>query len=263
MKGEFSMIEIDSQSKEEWIEKKDGELFIANQLFHRHSDLFLNKHSQLENDIKFCIESKLNGLEFGTSEKKGGCYKRLGAKSLNASIRSNLRIMTDMKFEVECKDGVLYDSPKIGGFDFALFDSEYNIMNLRNLCFGRRAIHNGANKWSKELSDRPEWNAIVNKINLPTTTSLGKDIPVIKRKPTVVGEVQFGNWALGYKDMFRVLKLDETLEVDLLIYIAATGNLEKYLSANIVTFDQIKKTLDEFGSIVKVPIWLIGIDMKD
>ncbi|QWH20716.1 hypothetical protein EXW62_27330 (plasmid) [Bacillus mycoides] len=257
------MNELKGESIQKWSNKQTGTLYIKNQVFHRHSDLFLEKHNQLKQDVESCIQRRLSNLEFKALKKNESYQKRLGAKSLNASIRSNLRNMTDMKFEVECKDGVLYDSPKIGRFDFALFDSEYNIMNLRNLCFGRRALHDGANKWSKELSDRPEWNAIVNKINLPTTTSLGEDIPVIKRKPTVVGEVQFGNWALGYKDMFRVLKLDETLEVDLLIYIAATGNLEKYLSANIVTFDQIKKTLDEFGSIVKVPIWLIGIDMKD
>ncbi|HDR6276927.1 TPA: hypothetical protein QCU41_004350 [Bacillus cereus] len=257
------MFELTGKNIQRWRKKRTGTLYIKDQVFHRHSKLFLEKHNQLKMDVENCIQRRLGELEFKTSKTNGKYTKRLGAKSLNISLKSSLSNISGMKFEVECKDGVLYDSPKVGGFDFALFDSEYNIMNLRNLCFGRRAIYNGANKWSKELSNKAEWNAIVSKINLPTTASQGKDIPVVKRKPTVVGEVQFGNWALGYKDMFRVLKLDETLDVDLLIYIAATGNLEKYLSKNIVTFDQMQKMLDEFGSVVKVPIWLIGIDMKD
>ncbi len=63
--------------------------------------------------------------------------------------------------------------------------------------------------------------------------------------------------------MFKVLHLEESMEVDLLIYITATGNLEEYLSSGIVTFDKKKQTLEQYGSVVKVPIWLIGIDMKD
>lgn len=257
------MIEIDSQSKEEWIEKKDGELFIANELFHRHSDLFLNKHIQLENDIKLCIESKLSGLEFKVSEKEEKYFKRVSAGSLNKALKNSLKTIVNMKFEVECKEGVLYDSPKTGGFDFALFDSEYNIKNFRNLCFGRRAMHRGENEWNRQLKRNKEWKEIVEQNQVPTTQFQGEDITVPKQSPTVVGEVQFGNWGLGFYDMFKVLHLEESMEVDLLIYITATGNLEEYLSSGIVTFDKMKQTLEQYGSVVKVPIWLIGIDMKD
>lgn len=63
--------------------------------------------------------------------------------------------------------------------------------------------------------------------------------------------------------MIKVIHLEESLEVDLLIYITATDNLEKYLSEGIVTFDKMKKTLEQYGSIVKIPVWLIGIDVRD
>ncbi|MDM5036141.1 BglII/BstYI family type II restriction endonuclease [Bacillus cereus] len=63
--------------------------------------------------------------------------------------------------------------------------------------------------------------------------------------------------------MSKVVHLEESLEVDLLIYITATDNLEKYLSEGIVTFNKMKKTLEQYGSIVKIPVWLIGIDFRD
>ncbi|EJS63089.1 hypothetical protein ICU_04695 [Bacillus cereus BAG2X1-1] len=63
--------------------------------------------------------------------------------------------------------------------------------------------------------------------------------------------------------MIKVIYLEESVEVDFLIYITATDNLEKYLSEGIVTFEKMKKTLEQYGNIMKIPVWLIGIDVID
>ena len=83
-----------------------------------------------------------------------------------------------------------------------------------------------------------------------------------KKTPLIVGEIQFGNWALVYRDFFKVLKADVQNSVDCLIYIVPTGELEKLLSEGIVTFDKTKKIIEEFSKVLTVPIWLIGLDTK-
>jgi hypothetical protein len=93
----------------------------------------------------------------------------------------------------------------------------------------------------------------------------GKDIEYSKSvsdSPLIVGEIQFGNWALSYRDFFKVLKANVQNSVDCLVYIVPTGNLESMLSDGIVTFDRIKKILTEFSKVITVPIWLIGLDIK-
>ena len=80
--------------------------------------------------------------------------------------------------------------------------------------------------------------------------------------PLIVGEIQFGNWALAYRDFFKVLKADVQNSIDCLIYIVPTGELEKLLSDGIVTFDKTKKIIEEFSKVISVPVWLIGIDVE-
>ena len=81
-------------------------------------------------------------------------------------------------------------------------------------------------------------------------------------EPLILGEIQFGNWALAYRDLFKILKANVQTSVDCLIYIVSTGELELMLSDGIVTFDKTKKIIEEFNKVVSVPIWLIGIDVK-
>lgn len=175
----------------------------------------------------------------------------------------SLKTISDIKFEVEYKDGVLFDSPKIGGFDFAMFDEKYNITNFRNYCFGRKAIFQGDKVWETELNDRVDWKSIAEDLGLPAMSEKeGMDLPTLKMSPTIIGEIQFANWALAYYDMFKVLHLDNLAGLDLFIYITATGDLNNYLSESNVNFTKVENILNKYSSILKVPIWLIGIDVK-
>ena len=120
----------------------------------------------------------------------------------------------------------------------------------------------GENRWEKFLKKNPDLLEIAN--NLKKIEEKGKNISKSNNEtpiPLIVGEIQFGNWALAYRDFFKVLKADVQNSVDCLIYIVPTGNLEKMLSDGIVTFDKTKKIMEEFSKVISVPIWLIGIDV--
>ena len=110
-------------------------------------------------------------------------------------------------------------------------------------------------------SFKRELEVIANYINEPA----GEDAEYKKREndpPLLVGEIQFGNWALVYRDLFKVLKANVQNSVDCLIYIVPDGNLVKLLSDGIVNYEETKGILNEFSKVISVPVWLIGIDIK-
>lgn len=247
----------------EWISNTSCEFYIAEQIFHRNAELVLNSNPNLRSDITNALTKTLDGIKHSTRTKNKREYKGLTADSINKALKNSLKAISNMKFEVEYKDGVLFDSPKTGGFDFALFDDEFNLVNFRNYCFGKKSVFQGLEEWTSELDKRADWKAAADSLNLPDINEeIGQDLPNIKRVHTIIGEVQFANWALAYYDMFKVLHLDNLADLDLLIYITGTGTLNNYLSDGNVNYKLMENIIDEYSSILKVPIWLIGIDVK-
>ena len=101
-------------------------------------------------------------------------------------------------------------------------------------------------------------------INRQYVSFLRIDLEYIKSpidNPLIVGEIQFGNWALAYRDFFKVLKANVQNSVDCLIYVVPTGNLESMLSDGIVTFDKTKIILEDFAKVISVPVWIIELDI--
>ena len=130
------------------------------------------------------------------------------------------------------------------------------------MCFGNLQYADGEIRWNKFLKKNPDLKEIADYLfqlegNGKNITKENEESPT----PLIVGEIQFGNWALAYRDFFKVLKADVQNSVDCLIYIVPTGNLEKMLSDGIVTFDKTKKIMEEFSKVISVPVWLIGIDV--
>lgn len=268
MKGNVKVERMNKSEALEWGQKNTGRLILdpENQIFFRHADLFLKNFEKIKLDILNALEIELKDIKHFTSMKsnnKNPYYiKRITADSLNRSLKDNMRNnITNIKFEVEFEEGIFFDSPKTGGFDFGLFDETYNLINFRNYCFGRRAIHHGSNKWKAELSTRTDWNDLANFHDL-NSHEHGVDVPYNKEIPTIVGEVQFGNWALVYYDILKTIQMEQTFEIDLFIYITAAGNLKKMISDGTVNLRGIENALDEFKSIIKFPIWVIGVDYE-
>lgn len=60
----------------------------------------------------------------------------------------------------------------------------------------------------------------------------------------------------GYKWVER----DE--EVDLFIYVTATGTLTDSISNSTVNFKKTKGIFEDYKNVLSMPIWLIGIDIR-
>lgn len=253
---------------EEWDNKVNGNLIIAeeHQLFFRHADLFLMNFEEIKKDILNALQLPLIDIKHFTKSKqhKGEAYtrKRITADTLNTALKFNLKNhIPNMKFEVEYKEGIFYDTPKIGGFDFGIYDEVYNLINFRNFCFGRRSAHNGEFKWNYELMQRKDWKELASTYDLESY-EVGIDLPYNKKTPTIIGEVQFGNWALIYYDILKTIQIEQTFEIDLLIYITAAGDLQNYISDGTVNIMRAESALEEFKNIIKFPIWVIGVDFE-
>jgi hypothetical protein len=255
------------EEKRIWSNIETINLFVSKEYYHHHSFEIVNAHQELKN---YFLASLSNEISISPRIKKSQNIESKGIKAddLNKEIRELLKSIpnNELKFEVYEENGVFYFSEEkssIGGFDFAILNHYNNILALRNLCFGSLQYADGEKRWSKFLEKNPDLIQISEA--LKSIEERGKNIEVKNQEnstPLIVGEIQFGNWALAYRDFFKVLKADVQNSVDCLIYIVPTGNLEKLLSDGIVTFDKTKKIIEEFSKVISVPVWLIGIDVE-
>ena len=249
----------------DWLKNETANLTISNEYFHHHAYEIISTHSTYQKQIIELLNKKISISPRIKNTKKfqGPAIK---ADDLNREIRKLLSKKSDsnLKFEVYEDRGVFYFSSQkgaIGGFDFAIINHERNLYALRNICFGEVQYYNGQDRWKNFLEKNPELEKIANYINEPA----GEDAEYKKREndpPLLVGEIQFGNWGLVYRDLFKVLKANVQNSVDCLIYIVPDGNLVKLLSDNIVNYETTKDILIQFSKVITVPVWLIGIDVK-
>lgn len=256
------------QEKKSWSKTSNIKLFVAKEHFHHHSFEIINAHKVLKDKFLLSLSNEIR-ISPRVKKTQGFESRAIEAKELNIVIRELLQKIKDIeiKFEVYEENGVFYFSSEkssIGGFDFAILNHYNNILALRNLCFGNLQYADGETRWQKFLDRNPDLVKIAN--HLKKIEDKGKNISLENPEtpiPLIVGEIQFGNWALAYRDFFKVLKADVQNSVDCLIYIVPTGNLEKMLSDGIVTYDKTKKILEDFSKVISVPVWLIGIDVKN
>lgn len=255
--------------QEQWMQTTECSLYVAKEYYHHHAYEIINTHAELRDNFKRSLTSNIPVVP---SIRSAGTKKSKGVKAdnLNIEIRNLLKRINQyqIKFEVNEERGVFYFSSEkgtIGGFDFAILNHTKNLTALRNLCFGEIHFHEGELKWQKFLEKNQDLNEIAE--NLLNRDLLGSDIEYSASThqgftPLVVGEIQFGNWALVYRDFFKVLKANVQNSIDCLIYVVPTGNLESMLSEGIVTFDNTKKILEEFAKVISVPVWIVGIDVS-
>lgn len=252
----------------EAIETKKVRLSIKKQYFHHHAFEIINSHVKILDFVNRAFNNKIS-ISPRKKSTRGIESEAIKANDLNKQLRILLKTNkkdVDIKFEVLEENGVFYfasEKNAIGGFDFAILNNETNLLALRNLCFGELQYFDAENRWNKFLSKNPDLKEISDKII--SLELKGKNIKGEKSEasePLIVGEIQFGNWALAYRDFFKVLKADVQNNIDCLIYIVPCDNLEKALSDGIVTFDKTVKIIEEFAKVINVPVWLIGLDIE-
>lgn len=244
---------------------------IKQQYFHHHAYEIIHTYTDLKVQIEKTLTRKVE-LESLERKRKKVKYDGITADSLNNEIRNLLRgtVIQENKimYEVNEENGVFYFSEgksSIGGFDFAIINHEQNLISLRNLCFGTLSYADGNQRWKRFLSKNKELQQIASKLNIGAEP-IGKDLSPISKStkytPLILGEIQFGNWALAYRDFFKVLKADVQNSIDCLIYIVPTGNLESMLSDGIVTFHKTVEIIKDYAKVISVPIWVIGLDVN-
>ena len=261
---------MDITAAKSWEARTSCDLFIAEQEYFRHGDSFLGNFINIRKEIEKCLNTKLfnQKLYAELKERKTGNYynRRIKTPSLNKEIKESFKISSlDLKFEVMFEEGVFYDSPQTRGFDFALYDTADMVQRFCEEKYSRRAVFNGDNRWQSELNrvDRSDWKVSATTLGLnPLNISKGIDLNQKKSKPTIIGEVQFGNWGLVYRDILKAIKIEKMEDIDLLIYITATGDLADYISDGTVNYSKTKGIFEEFKNVLNVPIWLIGIDIS-
>lgn len=257
-----------AKNLESWLETRTANLYIKKQYFHHHAFEIINSHSNI---FDYITSSFNNEIAITPRVKKTKQVESEGIKAdyLNVELRKLLKnnnSEVDIKFEVVEDNGVFYfasEKSSIGGFDFAILNNETNLLALRNLCFGELQYFDAEIRWNKFLAKNPELKEISESIL--QSDLKGQNVKSNKSEisnPLVVGEIQFGNWALAYRDFFKVLKADVQNNIDCLIYIVPCDNLEKLLSDGIVTFDKTVKIIEEFSKVINVPVWIIGLDIE-
>ncbi len=168
------------------------------------------------------------------------------------------------RFEAVIRDGVIRDNAsndaQIRGFDFAMYDVRHNLASLWSLCFGRRGVVHGESVWQIYLASNPGQRGLADRIEAEGRA--GEDLESSRGAPTILGEVQFGNWALAYRDMMKLLAADAEIDVDLFVYVVADASLAGLISAGTVNFDGSVQILRDFRSVVKVPTVVVGLDVQ-
>lgn len=255
------------QEKQSWLNTENINLFVSKDYYHHHSFEIINTYTEFKTKFINSLKSQIK-ISPRIKRTRSIESRAIKADDLNKVIRELLISIpnNELKFEVYEENGVFYFSEEkssIGGFDFAILNHYNNILALRNLCFGSLQYFDGETRWKKFLEKNPDLITIANE--LVKIGEKGINVEKFQQEnstPLIVGEIQFGNWALAYRDFFKVLKADVQNTVDCLIYIVPTGDLEKLLSDGIVTFDKTKKIIEEFSKVITVPVWLIGIDVS-
>lgn len=236
--------------------RKKIRLKISNIAYILNANLICGANTNLIESLK---QSLINELTIETTQRKnkGIITTGITAQSLNNAIRNQFKNSLSFHSEVYVKDGILFESNNYKGFDFAQYDENYNFGKIYNYYLGKDAIYDGFERIkmiqniNKENLDR-----FINNIHL----EVHEDINNIKETHTIVGEIQFGNWGLIYRDLFRLMDADNQIGIDLYIYIVADGQLSKDLSTNTVCYKNAYEILNNNAKLYKVPTILIGID---
>lgn len=247
-------------------------LKIADSFFFDNAELLLPSIKDAAGNL---LESKITawltqtyGLTPKTHKDKGVPRPGYDAKELNKALREKIGVIVGVHKETCVNWGALLSKGQ-EGFDFSLFDEEYNIIKLRNAFVGNPGRYDGE-KLLESINKRvpkPDGNTYKKREWQDKITSLGgtlgQNISSQKGRYTTVGEIQFGNWALAEHDLLRLMSSAVDGEIDYYIYITATGELEKKLSKGIVTFSKVVNLFKNNKQLFRTPVWVIGIDIDN
>ncbi len=230
----------------------------------KNVDAVCGVNNELISDIKNCITS--SPLEIGiTDRKKKPSAKNpdsnigIEAASINKAIRKQLKSIDNLCFETKVEYGGFFERNTKSDFDFSFYDRMYNYCKFWNHNFEKKNFEEIIKK-TIHKNDKSNWDLFLSTYS-PDPNHNSAVIYKGDAKYNIVGEIQMGNWAMIYKDIFRLLRAKNSPGVNLYIYITNTGYLTQKLSDNIVHYkkalSEIKETLD----VIDTPILILGVDI--
>lgn len=215
-----------------------------------------NMEKSLINKIKECIQEE---LEVGITDRADSSKKSaigINADSVNKALRNAMSKIEGIHFETSVENGAFFERRKKSNFDFSYYNRMLNYEKFWNYCRNQADFDERINQ-SITLEYQESWRTFIDTYKPIKTENI--DVGIADN--TVVGEIQFGNWAMIYKDIFRLLRAKNSPGVDLYIYITDTGKLNKFLSSQVVEYKKALKEFSENMDIIQTPILIIGLDI--
>lgn len=212
------------------------------------------------------------------AKKAGVSTNEVGMQSqtpFEISLKCEIEILNSVKIEKDIQDFL----NKIKG---CLHNKNYSIQPSIAKEKNNKIRRITANSLNDEIRDKIKvmWNDVlfeaiydneVNKFIGAKSAKQGFDFVLSTPNGKInyiIGEIQFGNWALLYYDFLKIMLTnlimkENKTKVSLFIYILATGKLTKRLSDGIVTITRTKKTFNSFFNaferFLKFPIVVLKL----
>lgn len=213
------------------------------------------------------IINALNGtFRVGYVKRDRALSHGINAHSINETLREKLKTIDGIEGETNIVYGsFLPPAQSKGEFDFSIYDKKSNFYNFWNYCYGKKNGKKDGDKivdyYIKDDSTKEKWSLF---IETQKPRKYEDDLVVPDNIFNVIGEIQFGNWAMVYKDMFRLVSaINKHARIDLYIYVVATGNLQKLMSDSVVNFDDACKRFEENvdNHSINRPVMIIPLDL--
>lgn len=247
---------------DEWEMTRRAKWCIEDTYHHRHAKLVLDAHERVRRDVTAAVES-VTDADCIWRTQRGERYRGIGSqnKYWDDTIRERLR-HAGWSVEVAVRDGVIHDEA-FGGedvrFDIATYDLDHNLSKLWEVCFGERPRRDGPDVWKEFLSKSDRIKSRGEYVESEMERREGRLIE--KQQPTVLGEIQNGNWALRYRDFLKLIGASTQTPVDLFVYIVPAGRFSNMLSDGIVVFPDVVTMLQKFEHALVTPVWVIGMGL--
>ena len=218
---------------------------------------------------KELIDQLLNALKgsfhVGYVRRQKKYIHGISANSLNEAIREKLKGIPGIEGETNVVFGTFLPPVKgKGEFDFSIYNKETNFYKLWDYCYGENAIRDGdliVDKYIKDNKLRQKWDKFCVK---QKNDEHKMDMNSAHNTFNILGEIQFGNWAMVYKDMFRLVSaINKNAQIDLYIYIAATDNLKKIISDGVVGVNAARERFQENidNHNINKPVMIVPLDI--
>lgn len=226
-------------------------------LLGRSAKTIYKENQSLLEEIRENLQQEIMvGIVHREDKSKKGNNIGINPDSLNNALRQTLKNIENIHLETAVENGVFFEKKKKSNFDFSFYDRMLNYAKFWN--YGRTKS-NFQEMIQQSITNeyKDSWNKFICQYR-PTQS---EDIDIDKEDKTIVGEIQFGNWAMIYKDIFRLLRAKNSPNVMLYIYITDCGSLNTFLSSQIVKYDKALMEFEENLDIIDLPIWIIGLDI--